>query len=133
MTQEELFQINTLHRDIQIYEAVKKEDTLINVGSFSENERQVLYKFMEQRCEALKADFAALRVEAENNSCTNDCATRSAHWMYNDREDLICSNCWCNHPYDYDQEYTTDANYCPRCGAKMIERRRNEVENKNNR
>lgn len=64
MTQEELFQINTLHRDIQIYEAVKKEDTLINVGSLSENERQALYTL---------------------------------------------------------------------CGAKMIERQRNETENKNNR
>lgn len=65
MTQEELYRINKLHRDIQIYEAIKTEDTLINVGSLSEDERQVLYTFMEQRCEALKATFAALKVKVE--------------------------------------------------------------------
>lgn len=65
MTQEELYRINKLHRDIQIYEAIKTEDTLINVGGLSEDERQVLYTFMEQRCEALKETFAALKVKVE--------------------------------------------------------------------
>lgn len=63
MTQEELCQINSLHRDIQIYEAIKTEEALINMGSLSKDERRVLHKFIEQRREELKAAFAALRVE----------------------------------------------------------------------
>lgn len=65
MTYEELSRINILHRDMRIYEnVVKSEDRLIDVSGLSEDERQALYKFMEQRCEVLKADFAALRVES---------------------------------------------------------------------
>lgn len=64
MTQEELNRINQLNRDIRRYEdIVKSKETVISIGSFSEDERQVLYKFMEQRCAMLRANFAALQVK----------------------------------------------------------------------
>ena len=64
MTQEELNRINQLHRDMRRYEdIVKSDDRVISIGSFSEDERQALYKFMEQRCAILRANFAALKVE----------------------------------------------------------------------
>lgn len=66
MTQEELNRINRLNRDIRRYEdIVTSKDTVISIGSFSEDERQVLYKFMEQRCAMLRANFAALKVKEE--------------------------------------------------------------------
>ena len=66
MTQEELNRINRLNRDIRKYEdIVTTKDQVIGIGSLSEDERQVLYTFMEQRCKALKADFAALKVKVE--------------------------------------------------------------------
>lgn len=61
---EELNRINTLHRDIQIYEAVKTEEALVNICGLSRDERRVLHKFIEQRREELKAAFADLRVES---------------------------------------------------------------------
>lgn len=65
MTQEELKRINRLNRDIRDYEdIVKSKDTVISIGCFSEDERQALYTFMEQRCAILRANFAALRVES---------------------------------------------------------------------
>lgn len=66
MTQEELNRINRLNRDIRRYEdIVTSKDTVISIGSFSEDERQALYKFMEQRCAMLRANFAALKVKVE--------------------------------------------------------------------
>lgn len=65
MTQEELKRINQLNRDIRNYEdIVKSQDRVISIGSFSEEERQALYTFMEQRCAMLRANFAALKVES---------------------------------------------------------------------
>ena len=64
MTQEEFYRINRLNRDIQIYEdIVKSKDQVISIGSFSEGERQALYKFMERRCAMLRTNFAALQVK----------------------------------------------------------------------
>ena len=63
MTQEELKRINQMNRDIRKYEdIVTSKDQVISIGSFSENERQALYNFMEQRCAILRANFAALQL-----------------------------------------------------------------------
>lgn len=63
MTKEELKRINQMNRDIRDYEdIVKSKDVVISIGSFSTEERQALYQFMEQRCAMLRANFAALKV-----------------------------------------------------------------------
>lgn len=73
MTLEELRRLNSLHKNIQIYEdAIKSRGNanIINVGSLSENEMETLYSFMQKRYEKLKSDFAALRVTSETDLAT---------------------------------------------------------------
>lgn len=73
MTLEELHRLNSLHRNIQIYEGtIKSRDNaiIINVGSLSEDERETLYGFMQKRYEKLKSDFSAMRVISESDLAT---------------------------------------------------------------
>lgn len=68
MTYEDLNRIKRICKDIQIYQSAinsaEDDDRLVQVGGLSETERKVLLQFLKQRHEAVKSDFAALRVES---------------------------------------------------------------------
>ena len=50
--------------------------------------------------------------------------SKTGHWIVHPKgiyAHLVCDKCLCNAPYD------CETNYCPNCGAKMIEPQESEV------